>query len=267
MTEATAEKHDTATDAAPRPAAAHADAHADTHATVPAADPAVTGAEGMPEETEGAAPAPNRKRTIMIAAGALCLFGAITAGLGLVARRRAVDHDPKTEHAADEHAESQPSEIDHSLSAGELLRIAQGALTEKEWKKAEELLLEARGRSDGSDPDLDIAILEALARAAEETGKANAAKVYRETVASRREGLGATLPMFNEGERLLEEGKYAEARRVFGKFLLLSNLLAESGAHYARRAKLYLVEIAEKESERLVPQTGDGVEPEDYFVR
>lgn len=259
---AVAEPPAPATVAAPAPEAAAPKANA---VVAPPAEAAAI----LPTADGAAPPAPSRRRKLLFAIAvplaAAIVFGVVTWRLSTVKHEAAPPEPPKTEEVVP--PPSGLDAIDPSLTAGELLDLADAALARANWEWAEELLGEARARVGEKDVDLRVDVFAALAKAAEMGGKTGTAARYRHAIAELKDGVGGTLPLFVEAESLLSDGKLDEARRAFAVFLLRAGELKSNAEQYTQRARLHLVEIAARAARAVEPRSGDGIEPEWYFVR
>lgn len=238
-------------------------------ATPPEGDAAATSAAASAETApaaDGATPEKKKgMKRFLVPALALLAFATATGLFGLVAKKAPKDADPVREVVE---PESRPAEVDPDLSADELVLLSDSHIKKGDFEKAEELLIEARDRVDSDNVDLRIKILDGLSLTSKLLEKENASRAHRAAADALRGGLGPTLPLYLRGEALMAEGKWAEARRSFGRFLLLSRELNEEGRQYVRRARLQLAVIGEREATLLEPERELlTVEPENYFVR
>lgn len=247
---------DPAPDAKPETATPPAGSAAETPAAPAAGSDAA--AEAAPEKKKGL-------KRFIVPALAFLAFATATGLFGIVAKKHPKDADPIHETVE---PESKPVAVDPDLSADELVLLSDSYIKKGDFDHAEELLIEARDRADSADIDLRIKILDGLSLTAKLLEKENASREHRAAADALRGGLGPTLPLYLRGESLMAQGNWAEARRAFGRFLLLSRELNEEGRQYVRRARLHLATIGEKEAGALEPERELlTVEPENYFVR
>ncbi|MCB9834118.1 MAG: hypothetical protein H6807_16775 [Planctomycetes bacterium] len=163
------------------------------------------------------------------------------------------------------------SEFPSELTAGELVRMGQGALEGQDVDTAARFLEEARIRAERGQPDdinLFVDVFEGLARVAEIQGRPRVAELYRDYVRRKQAELGRSLPLFSAAERDFHAGELAAARRNYARFLLTQAALGEAGSRYVQRARRRLAEIWEMEFERKsggLANVVDLAEPKEFF--
>jgi hypothetical protein len=156
--------------------------------------------------------------------------------------------------------------VDHQLSYGELLKVAESALSIPDFTTAKEALQAALAPLGDRQVKERLNIYEQLALIADEEEDFVLASAYRSYAATLRERLASAVVVFGEAEDALREKRYDEALRLYRKFLLRRDELPEEQRDFIDRARR---QIATLWQERLgaagALATKTNFEPEEWF--
>ncbi len=181
---------------------------------------------------------------------ALLVFAGLTVVMGIWAPDRLSQSEAEDSASLEEQdspaptASPDPSAAE-TLSARELIGLAESALADGAPEQAQEFLDQARVRADTSSVTLQRDLYLTLAETAERLGHKLQASIHQDYVRRLEASIGASIPIFRQAEEAMKEGRLAEARTLCYRFLLRQGDLELEKEVWIRRCRATLAKVEE----------------------